>query len=577
MAKILLCTLNSKYIHSSLALRYLKAECADRFPDTIIREFTINEPLPHITSEIFLQGPDILCFSCYIWNIQPTLQICQDIKKVLPQTIIILGGPEVSFDSTQLMENFPCIDYIIKGEGDIALVSLLDSIVTGVVSPEHIPGLVYRLNNEIREDHALAIVHDLNQIPVPYQEDFDLKDRLVYYETSRGCPYNCTYCLSSTIKGVRFFPLDRVKKDLSFFIDHEVKQVKFVDRTFNCNENRAIDIMKMILEHPGKTKFHFEICADLISPVMLDFLSEVPPHIFDFEIGIQSTCNETLEAVNRKTDWHKLSYNVRQLKQNGNIHLHLDLIAGLPFEDYKRFALSFNMVYDLEPDVLQLGFLKLLKGSSIREEADLHNYVFESIPPYQVMANRYINYYELIKLNRIEDLLDKYYNSNDFSVTLSYVCNQLYSHNAFAFYEEFSTYWDSKGLFQAAHRKDALYSLLRDFLSAKSQSDIINELLKFDYLSSYKAYDLPTGIMRYNPPDVNNLLNDLLKNNEFVSENIGPGSRSILRKNTVLEYFKLDLSTLSTVKIPVPILFVYEPGQRRALKILHNIDQYLSD
>lgn len=574
--KILLSTLNAKYIHSSLALRYLSSACISRFPATAIREFTINEPLSNIRAEIFEEEPDILCFSCYIWNIQPTLQICADIKKVAPHIIIILGGPEVSFESSQLMQSYPCIDYILKGEGDFTLVELLDAISAQNL-PADIEGLVYRENQTIHENPLSALVKDLNQIPLPYHPTDNLKDRLVYYETSRGCPFNCSYCLSSTIKGVRFFDLERVKRDLTFLIRHEVKQIKFVDRTFNCREDRAMEIMKFIMADPGKTRFHFEICADLISPALLDFLAEVPPDIFDFEIGVQSTCPEALQAVNRKTDWNILKYNVKRLKQKNNIHLHLDLIAGLPFEGYERFGQSFNMVYALDPDVLQLGFLKLLKGSNIRETSDCHGYVFESMPPYQVLSNNYINYAELIKLTRIEDLLDKYFNSGDFNNTLSYICNIIYKGNAFAFYEDMADYWASHELFKTAHRKEKLYSILKAFLTSHpNHSVVLNELIKLDYLKNYKAYELPSGIDRCNPADINDKLNLLLKNTEFSHKYIdSDASRGFVRKNVVLEFFRLHPLKLHSANAPIPLLFLYQPGEKGAVKIIDDVCQYL--
>ncbi|HBQ87350.1 MAG TPA: B12-binding domain-containing radical SAM protein [Syntrophomonas sp.] len=576
MTKILLCTLNSKYIHSSLALRYLFAACIRRFPATVIREFTINEPLSNIKADIYEEKPDILCFSCYIWNIQPTLQICLDIKKVAPETIIVLGGPEVSFASQELMQRYPCIDYILKGEGDFTLLELLDAIAINN-GPVPISGLVYRENHEIRESPAPAIVADLNAIPWPYHDGDNLKDRLVYYETSRGCPFNCSYCLSSTIKGVRFLDLDRVKKELTLLINKEVKQIKFVDRTFNCREARAIEIMKFIIANPGKTRFHFELCADLISPAMLDFLATVPSGLFDFEIGIQSTCPEALEAVNRKADWNKITHNITRLKQFNNIHLHLDLIAGLPFEDYTRFGQSFNMVYQLGPDVLQLGFLKLLKGSSIREEADYHGYQFESMPPYQVLSNNYIDYGQIIKLTRIEDLLDKYYNSGDFSHTLNYVSRNLYNSNSFAFYEELADYWVNHGLFKVAHRKEKLYSVLNSFLAVhKNHMVALNELLKLDYLTNYKAYELPDGLTRCNPPDINDKLNQLLKNDQFLHKYLPlRNSRGFIRKNVVLEYFNINLSNLAVLNDPIPLLFVYKPGAKGAVRIIDDIYIYL--
>lgn len=576
MPKILLCTLNSKYIHTSLALRYLLAGCRERYPQTILREFTINEPLAGIRAEIFSYHPDILCFSCYIWNINLTLQICQDIKKVLPQTIIILGGPEVSFNSAEVLQTYNSIDFILKGDGDFTFIELLDAI-SAADPVDHIQGLVYRDNGRVIETPGIAIVQNLDLIPAPYGDSgLDLKNRLVYYETSRGCPFNCAYCLSSTIKGVRFFSLERVKRDLAFLISCDVKAVKFVDRTFNCREDRALEIMKFILKQPGKTRFHFEICADLLSSSMLEFLAQAPAGIFDFEIGVQSTYPAALQAVNRKTDWPRLSYNFSQLKKNNNIHLHLDLIAGLPYEDYEHFANSFNMVYQLRPHVLQLGFLKMLKGSHIREEAAQYGYLFEEAPPYQVLQNDYINYEELIKLTRIEDLVDKYFNSGDFETTLQYVCNTIYQGNAFAFYEDFAQCWDNQGRFRLAHRKDALYSFLKEFLDDYPEHKmVVNELLKLDYLRNYKAYELPQGIERCNPPDINDQLNQLLKS-DFVNKHLNlKTSRSTLRKNVVLEFFRLDPFNLNAVDQPIPLLFVYAPGNNKCLQVLSNIKPYM--
>jgi hypothetical protein len=311
---------------------------------------------------------------------------------------------------------------------------------------------------------------------------------------------------------------------------------------------------------------------------MLDFLSSVPAGIFDFEIGIQSTCPEALEAVNRKTDWIKVSHNVTRLKQYNNIHLHLDLIAGLPFEDYDRFGQSFNMVYALQPDVLQLGFLKLLKGSGIRDEADFHGYQYESLPPYQVLSNNYINYMELIKLTRIEDLLDKYFNSGDFKNTLSFICNKLYKGNAFAFYEELADYWVANRLYKVAHRKERYYSLLKDFLRVHPKySLVLNELIKLDYLSNYKAYELPDGIVRWNPADVNNQLNFLLKDDQFLHKYINSHmSHGLLRKNVVLEFFQLNPLTLEWLNVPMPILFLYKPGEKGAITVIYDICHYLS-
>lgn len=369
---ILLTTLNAKYIHSSLALAYLRKYCADERWSLNIREFSINERTDEIMAAIYKERPDILCFSCYIWNIKPVLEICRDYKKIAPDTLIIAGGPEVSYDAISLLENHKFLDFVVRGEGEATLKELFHTIYMKQ-SLEAVKGVSYRNGDRVLDNPDRELITDLDCIPFPYEDDLDsYKNRIIYYETSRGCPYNCSYCLSSTIKGVRFFSLERVKADLSRLIRRGIKEIKFVDRTFNCHEGRALEIMKFILEQAGQTKFHFEIGAELLSQDFTAFIQKVPAGRFDFEIGVQSTNPESLQAVTRKSDWQKLRQNIERLKAAGNIHIHLDLIAGLPYEDLASFAQSFNDVYKLNPDVIQLGFLKLLKGSDIRNKSNMH-------------------------------------------------------------------------------------------------------------------------------------------------------------------------------------------------------------
>lgn len=571
--KILLCTLNAKFIHSSLALAYLREFCRCDKREIIVREFTINENTEDIMAEIHLEKPDILCFSAYIWNIEPILAICNDYKKVAPDTLIIMGGPEVSHDAADVLKQNPEIDYIVRGEGEYTLKELLENIHIGKPVVD-IRGISYRAEDKIIDNPDRELIKNLDVIPSPYYGDLDYyKNRTVYYETSRGCPFNCSYCLSSTIRGVRFFSMERVKKNLHFLIQQGVKEVKFVDRTFNCNEKRAMEIMQFIIDEKGSTKFHFEICADLLSDEMLSFLKQIPPGIFDFEIGIQSTCTAALKAVNRKMDWDRLSNNIKLLKSNDNIHLHLDLIAGLPYEDYDTFKTSFNDVYSLNADIIQLGFLKLLKGSNIRSERREYGYKFQEKPPYMLLENNYISYTEIIKLTKIEDLVDRYYNSNITANSLAYIINHIYSENAFRFYEEFSDYWQKHNLYGYGYKIEMEYTFLKNFLDTYYMEHCfrLNELIKYDYLLNKRAYTLPEGIEGYTPSDAGDLLSSLIKDKSFIDENLPEWKQKSareIRRYVHLEYFKYNpLADRKTIT-PVPLFFIYNPTSKKAVRVI---------
>lgn len=572
--RVLLSTLNAKFIHSSLALAYLKEFCRDSAWETYIKEYTINEKKENIMADIFLSKPDILCFSCYIWNIQTILAICEDLKKVIPGLVIVLGGPEVSYCARQILNENRALDFVIRGEGEHTLKEFLQAIFHQDKFHE-IKGLSYRENDSICENPDRELITDLDTIAAPYNRKnlSYFKNRIIYYETSRGCPFDCSYCMSSTVKGVRFFSLKRVQEDLGFLIKHEVKEVKFVDRTFNCNEKRAQEIMEFIIAQGGKTRFHFEIRADLLSDEMTAFLKEVPPGIFDFEIGVQSTCPETLKSIKRKQDWSRLSHNVRTLRAAGNIHLHLDLIAGLPFEDYRRFSVSFNDVYSLSPHVIQLGFLKLLKGSSIRAAKKEHGYEFQKDPPYQVLKNNCLEYEELIRLSRIEELLGRYHNSGNMADTLSYIIENVFQGNAFRFYEHFASYWEDRGLFNIAHKTISEYSFLKDYIDSfhGSHSLLVNDLLKYDYLKNNKSHNLPPGIGSYNPQNASEVLYSVLKDKSFLQENMPHMcSKTVreIRKQVHMEYFRYDPFSLKELKTASPYIFIYDPIRKKAKKIV---------
>ncbi|MCL4514731.1 MAG: B12-binding domain-containing radical SAM protein [Firmicutes bacterium] len=511
--KILLTTLNAKFIHSSLALRYLYSSCRDLPVEFRAAEFDINQELHRIYGDILGKDPEVVAFSCYIWNIEPTLKLVHMLKQVRPSLTTLLGGPEVSYDPGELMANHPAVDYIIFGEGEATFREFLQYLVEDQPDspePEVILGLAYRRPPGIESSGISSItvnpprplIQDLDSIPspfcqpeLPFQPLDELRNKIVYYESSRGCPFGCRYCLSSLSKGVRNFSLDRVKSDLQVLVDAGVKQVKFVDRTFNIHRGRALEILRFLGEKAASNgtdatpapqiNFHFEIAGDLLDDAFLDFLTGVPPGLFQFEIGVQSTNPLTLALIDRKTDLGRLKAAVRRLKAAGNIHLHLDLIAGLPGEDYASFQRSFDKVFELRPERLQLGFLKLLKGSSLREHARNFGCIYAAQPPYEVLATDVLRYDELLRLKRIEDLLEKYYNSHHFDHALEFLFRNFFP-SPFKFFEAFSAYWEARRLHQIAHRLPALYRHLYDFAGIRpailESLPLLRELLRFDYL-----------------------------------------------------------------------------------------------
>lgn len=580
--KLLLTTLNAKYIHSCLALAYLRSVVADYDDwETKIREFTINENSEYITAEIYREQPDVLAFSVYIWNVSATLEICREYKKVAPRCFIILGGPEVSYDALNILEENDCIDCIIRGEGEESLVEVLQSIAE-TRSKVAIKGISYREGLSIIDNPARELITDLSTIPFPYKELDSYNNRILYYETSRGCPYNCSYCLSSTIKGVRFFPMEKVKNDLAGLIDAGVREVKFVDRTFNADVTRAREIMDFIIQRRGNTRFHCEIGADHLSPEFISYLGTIPQDIFKFEIGVQSTHPETLKAVRRKSNWQRLKSNIEKLQSAGNIHLHLDLIAGLPYESFADFAHSFNDVFSLRPDVIQLGFLKLLKGSEIRANAEEHGYIFQDKPPYQLLANHYIKYREIIHLKQMENLLDRYYNSGKMRFTLDYIVRQLYQDDAFSFLSDFASWWQEMGLFACSHRLEAEYNFLQDFIGenfAKSRG-IVNEFIKYDFLWKQQLSNLPSRLVSHNPDNTSQILYSLIKDTNFVDSRLplhaaGKSQRE-LRRVLHLEFFKIDLATGIECQRPIAYLFFYNPRQKKAEGLIKVPDAFIN-
>jgi radical SAM superfamily enzyme YgiQ (UPF0313 family) len=460
--KVLLTTLNTKYVHSNLALRYLYAVAGDYRDHVEIAEYTINHNDDYIFTELMRRDSKLYCFSCYIWNIERILYLAECLKKAKPNVRILLGGPEVSFEGEDFLFNNPHIDFVIQGEGEAAFSNFLVQYFSSLPVYEEVLGLMYRDGNMVRRNKPSPLLK-FESVPNPYDFLPAEDDKILYYESSRGCPFRCAYCLSSIEHQVRALPMERVKTDLNYFIYKKVKQVKFVDRTFNYDANRSLEIMRYMVEKDnGVTGYHFEICGDLLTEAHYKLLKEARPGLFQFEIGVQSTHPPTLSSVNRRGDFGKVEEAVKRLQAVGGIHLHLDLIAGLPMEDYNVFRHSFNDVYSLQPDTLQIGFLKLLKGTQLREEARLYGYIYRRLPPYEVITNSYISADGLVRIKMISEILDLYYNREGFKNTIRAALS--YYENPFDFYEELAVWYYGRGHQKKSHKKEDLYRILRSFL-----------------------------------------------------------------------------------------------------------------
>ena len=468
--KILLAACNAKYIHSNPAVYDLKAYAAAYKDSVQIKEFTINQPKDEIMKEIYRSGADVVCFSCYIWNISFVRELIRDLKKILPDTVFWAGGPEVSFHAKNFLEDMPQVTGIMKGEGEETFLALAGYYLEGKGRLEEISGIVFRKENEI-VDNGFREPVDLDRIPFIYENPENFENRIIYYESSRGCPFSCSYCLSSIDRKLRFRSLSLVKKELQFFLDHRVPQVKFVDRTFNCRHEHAMEIWKYILEHDnGVTNFHFEVSADLFREDELELIGRMRPGLIQLEIGVQSANPETLEAVHRKTDLEKLRRNVEKIRSFHSVHQHLDLIAGLPCEDYESFRRSFDFVYSMKPDQLQLGFLKVLKGSLMGEKAREYGITCKSLEPYEVLSTRWISYEEILKLKTVESMVEVYYNSGQFQYTLNWLTG--FWEDAFSFYEDLGRFYERKGYEELSHSRIRRYEILLEFLHEKPEISV---------------------------------------------------------------------------------------------------------
>ena len=475
--KILLAACNAKYIHSNLAVYNLKSCSGEYSSRVVVKEYTINQIRDDILKDIYLEQPDVVCFSCYIWNISFVRELVPDLKKILPQVELWAGGPEVSYDAVEFLKKNPAFFGVMVGEGEETFHELAGYYIER--KPETLSGIrgvAFRDENKGRD-----VVHtgwrelmDLSKVPFAYSNLTEFKNRIIYYESSRGCPFSCSYCLSSIDKKLRFRDIELVKKELQFFIDNKVPQVKFVDRTFNCKHDHAMEIWRYITENDnGITNFHFEISADLLRAEELALMKTMRPGLIQLEIGVQSTNPQTIKAIRRTMDFEKLKGIVEQIHSFGNIHQHLDLIAGLPYEGYESFHKSFCDVYALRPEQFQLGFLKVLKGSHMMEMTGEYQILYKDREPYEVLSTAWLTYGEILGLKMVESMVEVYYNSGQFKHTLVFL--EQYFEDPFRMYEALGRFYEKKGYSEISHSRMRRYEILMEF--AGEQKEIPLEVL----------------------------------------------------------------------------------------------------
>ena len=507
--KILLVACNAKYIHSNLAVYDLQAYASDYADHIVLKEYTINQQKDDIMRDIYLEHPDVVCVSCYIWNLSFVKELMADLIKILPGADFWAGGPEVSYDAEKFLTENSEFKGVMVGEGEETFKELAGYYVEK--NPQDLKdmtGICYRDGDQIIHNGWRQIM-DLSSIPFIYKDLSEFKNRIIYYESSRGCPFSCSYCLSSIDKKLRFRDTETVKKELQFFIDNKVPQVKFVDRTFNCKHDHAMAIWKYINEHDnGVTNFHFEISADLLREEELQEMSTMRPGLIQLEIGVQSTNPDTIKAIHRTMDFEKLKGIVDRIHSFGNIHQHLDLIAGLPYEDYDSFRHSFNDVYALKPQQLQLGFLKVLKGSHMMEMCREYGIVYKTQEPYEVLSTKWLDYDHVLKLKTVENMVEVYYNSGQFKKTLEYA--ERFFEDAFSIYERLGQFYVEKGYGDVSHSRMRRYEIFLEFLetipgiSREEAADrmvmdlYLRENLKSrpGFASDQKAYEKPVWDFR---------------------------------------------------------------------------------
>jgi len=481
--KTVFCGVNSKFIHTCLSAHILINHIDKKISDTVLLEYSINDNIDIVLKSLYEQAADVYLFSVYIFNVEIVKRIISKLKKILPYSVIILGGPEVSFDADKFLINNPSADIIVLGEGERTLNNLLAALA-GNSDLRNVNNIAFKKGDKAEFTKRDDVLLNMDDIIFPYNE-YNIKhfkNKIIYYESSRGCPYRCAYCMSANEKHLRYRSLDKVLIELMFFISHKVPIVKFTDRTFNADSMRAQRIWQIIMDNNICTTFHFEIAADILSEDNLALLKQMPSGFIQLEIGIQSIKAQTLLSVNRKCDLDKLQYNITELTKKDNIHIHTDLIAGLPYESYNEFKKSFNFVYSLNSHMIQLGFLKILKGSPMADMAEEYQYCYDEYAPYEIIKNKWISYDEILKLKAAESIIDKYHNSQSFKNILTYL-KDYYKNNVFELFEQIGEFFNINGVFNKNLSKVELYSLLVSFLKHKNlYNKLAKSLIAFDFI-----------------------------------------------------------------------------------------------
>lgn len=559
--KTVLVAINAKYIHSNLAVYSLRSYARTFGYEPELLEFTINQQKDQILKGIYEAKPDLLCFSCYIWNLSYAEEIIEDIKKILPKVTIWAGGPEVSYDAPKFLKRHPEIDGIMCAEGEKTLTELISYYEVGKSqgkSLDGINGIVYQENKTIHQT-PLRDIMNMDDLVFPYEDLKDFEHKIIYYESSRGCPFSCSYCLSSIDKKLRFRSFSLVEKELEFFLAHKVPQVKFVDRTFNCKKSHAMAIWTYIKEHDnGITNFHFEVAADLLTEDEIALIQTMRPGLIQLEIGVQSTNEKTLAEIHRKTDFEEITRKVKAVQKGENVHQHLDLIAGLPYENYESFGHSFNDVYALKPEQLQLGFLKVLKGSYMAEAAEGYGCVHKAKPPYEVLGTRWLSYEEILKLKGVEEMVEVYYNSGQFQKTIR-AMEHLFE-TAFSMYEELADFYEKNGYNEVSHTRIRRYEILQEFLREKEANlEYFKQLMIFDLYARENMKTKPQWANDLSAYKIQIL--DFYKKEEETPELLtdyqGYQARQTI-KMTHIEVFTYDVINENEEKGAYPVLFDYK-------------------
>lgn len=570
--EIVLTTLNAKYIHTALSLRLLKAYVEPDY-SVEMKEFTIKDPSLNIVTDLYSKNANVIGFACYIWNIEKTLEIVNMLKKVQPDLTIILGGPEVSFDTAYWMERAPDVDFIVSGEGEETFKHLLDEI-TGSQSYHLVFGATYRKGNEVIVNPPRPNMK-VTTIPTPYrfEEDrIDLSKRIVYFETSRGCPFSCQFCLSSVEVGVRYFDIEQVKEDIVYLIQNGAKLIKFIDRTFNIKRDYALEMFRFLIDNHQGCVFQFEITADIMRPEVLEFLNtHAPPGIFRFEIGIQSTNDYTNELVKRRQNFEKLSRTVNMIKQGGKIDQHLDLIAGLPKENYASFRKTFNDVFVMRPEELQLGFLKMLRGTGLRRQAKEYGYVYMDTAPYEIFSNDVLSFSEVIRIKRVEDILEKYWNAHRMDHTIEYLVTQEFE-TPFDFFQQFGDFWDEHGWAKIGHQLEDLFTRLEQFLLSRGtgEMEVVRGLMVYDFFLNHKHKPRKTWWkFTMSKQDQSNILKRIAEQPKLVStefEKLALSEKE-LHKRTMIEKIPFNIShylrTNEVIEEPSLVIAYFQANQEK--------------